>query len=82
MTRSVRQFINGKITPPTFRRKMQRLREQYPEFVRDTEPSFWATAMCSSMKPLSPFSRSSGSDQEEFRSDPELSCVIAADDAL
>jgi len=55
MTRSVRQFINGKITAPTFRRKLQRLREQYPEFVREYRASFMATAMCSSMKPLSPF---------------------------
>ena len=35
MTRTIRQFVRQKITAATFRRKVRRLREQYPNFVRE-----------------------------------------------
>jgi hypothetical protein len=34
-SRVIRQLIKRQITAATFRRKMQRLREQYPSFVRE-----------------------------------------------
>lgn len=35
MTRTIRQFVRRKISAATFRRKIRRLREQYPNFVRE-----------------------------------------------